>query len=220
MRDVETDAIFEARYDFTSAARHLRMPRSTLAAWARGQGEFRRVLDLPRAGFLSFVKLTEAFVLLAMRRRYNVTLPRIRDAVSYVEQQTGIKHPLAFQQFRTDHVDLFIATALGDLNASQRGQTRMDSVPHDLDRIEWRGERPIALFPVAPHRDASEIRPMRISPLVAFGRPVLMGTRIPTLVVFDRFSAGESVRDLADDFGISEDAIEEAVRAESSPTAA
>jgi uncharacterized protein (DUF433 family) len=220
MADVDADAIYEARYDVTSAAHHLRMPRSTLSAWTQGQDGFRRVLDLPQPGFLSFVNLTEAFVLLAMRRRYSITLPRIRQAVSYVEAEMGVQHPLAFQQFRTDFVDLFVTTALGALNVSQRGQTRMDSVLQDLDRIEWRAERPIALFPIAPHRGASELRPIRISPLVAFGRPVLTGTRIPTIVVFERFSAGESVRDLAEDFDVPEHTIEEAVRAESAQTAA
>jgi uncharacterized protein (DUF433 family) len=96
----------------------------------------------------------------------------------------------------------------------------MDSVLHDLDRIEWSGERPIALFPIGPNRANREERPIRISPLVAFGRPVLSGTRIPTLVVFDRFSAGESVRELAEDFGVPDEAVEEAVRAESAKAAA
>ncbi len=89
MADVDADAIYEARYDVTSAAHHLRMPRSTLSAWTQGQDGFRRVLDLPQPGFLSFVNLTEAFVLLAMRRRYSITLPRIRQAVSYVEAEMG-----------------------------------------------------------------------------------------------------------------------------------
>jgi hypothetical protein len=142
--------IYEARYDVPSAAHHLRMPRSTLAAWAQGQGGFKRVLDPPAPGFLSFVNLTESFVLHAMRRRYKIALPRIRQAVEYVEKQIGVEHPVAFQQFRTDYVDLFVETALGDVNVSRHGQTRMDSVLNDLDRIEWRGKRPIALFPVAP----------------------------------------------------------------------
>jgi uncharacterized protein (DUF433 family) len=219
MSDIDA-RLLEARYDVTSAAHHLRMPRSTLAAWTRGQGKFKRVLDVPRSGYLSFVNLTEAFVLFAMRRRYKITLPRVREAISYVEKQVGVEHPLAFQAFRTDYVDLFIETAMGNLNVSRGGQTRMNSVLHDLDRIEWRGERPIAIFPIAPYREDNQTRPIRISPLVAFGKPVLTGTRIPTLVVFNRFSGGESVQDLADDFGVSADAVEEAVRAESTPTAA
>jgi uncharacterized protein (DUF433 family) len=212
--------IFEARYDITSAAHHLRMPRSTLAAWAQGQGEFKQVLELPKPGYLSFVNLTEAFVLYAMRRRYKIKLPNIRIAIDYIETEMKVAHPLAFQPFRTDHVDLFVKTAVGDVNASKRGQTLMQDVLEGLNRIEWRGDRPIALFPVIPNRENDESRPIRISPLIAFGKPVLSGTRVPTRVVFERFYGGESVEDLASDYALSTDAIEEAVRAETEPTAA
>lgn len=212
--------IFEARYDFTSAAHHLRIARSTLAAWAQGQHGFKAVLDPPRHGYLSFVNLTEAFVLLALRRAYRIKMPAVRDAIAYVEDRMGVDHALAFQRFTTDHVDLFVHTAGGTVNVSRGGQTHMSNVLGELDRIEWRKERPIALFPILTHRETDERRPIRISPLVAFGKPVLTGTRIPTRVVFERFYGGESVQELSEDFDVPTDAIEEAVRAESEPTAA
>jgi uncharacterized protein (DUF433 family) len=54
-----------------------------------------------------------------------------------------------------------------------------------------------------------------ISPLVAFGNPVIAGTRIATHVVWQRFHAGESIEALAHDYHPEKDKIEEAVRAES-----
>jgi len=217
---VDEQTLFEPRYDVTSAARHLHMPRSTMAAWAKGMGGFKRILDLPAPGYLSFVNLTEAFVLFSMRRHYNIAMPRIREAIEYVEKVMGVEHPLAFQQFVTDKVDLFVHSALGAVNVSRRGQTRLDDVIADLERIEWRGERPIALFPILARREDGERRTIRISPLIAFGQPVIAGTGIPTRTVYERFYGGESVQELADDYDVTTEAIEEAVRAESEPAAA
>ena len=124
----------------------------------------------------------------------------------------GVEHPLAFQQFTTDKVDLFVETAAGNVNASKRGQLR-NAALLALERIEWQGGRPIALFPVL--RESDESRPVRISPFVAFGNPVITGTRIPTKIVWQRFHAGESIEELAGDYRIEKEKIEEAVRAES-----
>ncbi|MEA2718580.1 MAG: hypothetical protein QOJ39_444, partial [Candidatus Eremiobacteraeota bacterium] len=208
----EDRRLFEPRYDVSSAAHHLGMPRSTLNAWVKGQGAFKRVLDLDTPGFLSFVNLTEAFVLFAMRRHYRITMPRIRDAIDYVAREMRVTHPLAFQHFVTDKVDLFVRSALGDVNVSRQGQTRMTEVLADLERIEWHGQRPIALFPLLSLYGNNDRRPIRISPLVAFGRPVLTGTGVPTRAVWERFKGGESVLELAEDYGLPTEAIEEAVR--------
>jgi uncharacterized protein (DUF433 family) len=51
--------------------------------------------------------------------------------------------------------------------------------------------------------------------------PALTGTGIPTLVIADRYKAGESIADLARDYDRPEDQIEEAIRCELAlPTAA
>ncbi len=212
--------IFEPRYEISSAARHIGMPRSTMGAWAKGQGDFKRVLDLPSPGYLSFVNLVEAFVLFTMRRHYNIALPRIRRAIDYVDKEMRVEHPLAFQEFVTDKVDLFVRSAIGAVNVSRGGQARMDDVIQDLERIEWRSRRPIALFPIVTRANHESLCPIQISPLVAFGRPVITGTGIPTRAIFDRFYGGESVIELAEDYGVATEAIEEAVRAESEPAAA
>jgi uncharacterized protein (DUF433 family) len=220
-REMKDDPrLFEPRYDITSAAQHLRMPRSTLAAWVRGQADFKRVLEPAEPGYLSFVNLTEAFVLFAIRKNYRIGMPEVRRAIDYVEIEMKVEHPLAFESFKTDGVHLFVETMTGhQINASRGGQTRMAGLLKDLNRIEWRRSRPITLFPVFG-REKSEDRFISISPLIAFGKPVVAGTRIPTRIVSDRFFQGESVEALAEDFGLPPEAVEEAVRAESGLAAA
>jgi uncharacterized protein (DUF433 family) len=53
-----------------------------------------------------------------------------------------------------------------------------------------------------------------IDPQVSFGRPVLVGTGIPTAVIAGRYKAGESMDALADDYGRQRFEIEEAIRCE------
>jgi uncharacterized protein (DUF433 family) len=143
-----------------------------------------------------------------------IALPKVRDAMSYVERALDVDHPLAFQKFKTNGVDLFVQSAVGTINASRGGQTQMDAIMADLDRIEWGpDERPVALFPLMRDRD-DDSRRVRISPFVSFGKPVISGTGIPTSIVAERFYAGESVNELSLDYRLPSEDIEEAVRAE------
>jgi hypothetical protein len=74
--------LFEARYDIASAARFIHMSQLTIRNWAHGTRAFQAVLELPQRGFLSFINLTEAYVLHAIRRRYEIPLPRVRAALT------------------------------------------------------------------------------------------------------------------------------------------
>ena len=88
-----------------------------------------------------------------------------------------------------------------------------------LKRIE-RDEHGVAirLFPFTRRRDEAAApdapRIISIDPAVAFGRPVIAGSRVPTAEVAERFKAGESPRELAEDFGRKEEEILEAIRCE------
>lgn len=53
-----------------------------------------------------------------------------------------------------------------------------------------------------------------MNPAVSFGRPVNAGTGIPVSVIYERYRAGDSVADLAQDFRLEVSAIEEAIRCE------
>ncbi len=84
-----------------------------------------------------------------------------------------------------------------------------------LERIDWaRDGTPAKLFPFTRKRPPNGPKPIVIDPTLAFGRPVLAGTGIATAVVAERFKAGESIRDLAKDYGRSNLEIEEAIRLE------
>jgi uncharacterized protein (DUF433 family) len=61
---------------------------------------------------------------------------------------------------------------------------------------------------------ADQPRTVVIDSRVAFGRPVLVGTGVPTAVLADRYKAGESMQELAEDYDCARELIQEAIRCE------
>ena len=53
-----------------------------------------------------------------------------------------------------------------------------------------------------------------MNPKISFGRPVIDGTGVPVASIYERYKAGDSVADLAQDFRLEIGAIEEAIRCE------
>ena len=78
-----------------------------------------------------------------------------------------------------------------------------------LKRIEWdKLQLPIRLYPfVASTSD----RPIAIDPEVAFGRPIVARTGISTQAIADRIDGGETVEEVAQDYGIDATEVEQAV---------
>lgn len=170
---------------------------------------------------LSFVNMVEAHVLTAIRYKYKIALKVARTAVSYLTKELGSEHPLATEEFETDGVDLFVRR-LGLLNVSAPGQFAMPEILMALLRRIERDEHGLAvrLYPFSRRpiatKPALEESPrlIVIDPRVSFGRPVLRGTGITTLSIAERFDAGESIDDLAADYGRPHAEIEEAIRCE------
>ncbi len=74
---------------------------------------------------------------------------------------------------------------------------------------------PIKLYPfTGAHPAADQRRSVVIGPSVAFGRPVLAGTGIPTAVLAEQFKANDLPRDLAREYGVSVEAVSDAIRCE------
>jgi len=213
------------------AAHYLRMPEETLRSWVVGRlypvaGQSKRSrplihLDDPQRQYLSFINLVEAHVLAAIRRRHGVKLPKVRVALDYVKRQFTIERPLVDQSFQTDGLDLFVER-YGDLmNASREGQRAMkDIIGVYLKRIEWDTKGlPIKLYlftrdTQSETTPASDPRVVVMNPAVSFGRPVIAGTGIPVSSIYERYKAGDSIAELAQDFRLEISAIEEAIRCE------
>ena len=216
-------------YGFSQAASYLKIPLPTLRSWIRGRkypvgqdGEVRfsaPVIKPPKSAFpmLSFMNLIEAHVLKGIRKVENIPFYKVRNALWYVEEKFQSKHPLADYQFLTDGVELFIEHLDELVTVSKSGQLVFrELIEVYLRRIDRNPDKtPIRLYPFLK-RDAEKTEPkvISINPLVSFGRPVIVGTGVPTEVVAERFQAGDSLTDLTEDYGITKEEAEEAIRYE------
>jgi uncharacterized protein (DUF433 family) len=216
----------QSAYSITEASRYLSIPIATLRSWVAGRKYptdsgikfFSPLILLPddaRAG-LSFVNLVEAHVLDAIRRHHQVPLSKIRDAIHYLQKHFSSKHPLAEQRFQTDGIDLFIDKFGKLINVTQSGQIALrELLKAHLHRVEHNANgAAVRLYPFTRKRDLSEPKVIVIDPHISYGRPVLVGTGIPTAIVAERYKAGESIDELAEDYGRSRNEIEEAIRCE------
>jgi uncharacterized protein (DUF433 family) len=225
------DVRLRPAYTVAEAAHYLRMPEETLRSWvagrpypASGQTKRSRPLIHPddsKRRYLSFINLVEGHVLAAIRRRYQVRLPKVRRALDYVRKQFGVERPLADESFQTDGLDLFVERYGEMINVSREGQRAMKEILGVyLQRIERDTKGlPIKLYPFTRDSDSQQ-SPQRdprlvvISPAVSFGRAVIAGTGIPASSIYERYRAGDSVVRLAEDFQLDAGAIEEAIRCE------
>ncbi len=223
---IDEDARELPAYPVGEAAHYLRLPMATVRSWAVGRSYPTRggatrslpVLSLPlkRPPVLSFLNLAEVHVLAAITRDHAVPLQRVRRAVKYLERTFGTAHPLVEKAFETDGRDLFVREAERLINVSQDGQTAIrEALDLYLARIEW-DEAGLAarLFPFTGRAVLGAPRAVVIDPQIAFGKPVLVGTSIPTQIIAERFKAGESEAQLAVDYGRDRSEIEEAIRCE------
>lgn len=213
-------------YGLAEAAHYLRIPIATLRSWVRGRHYptesgrrfFKPLLELPDPELLSlsFVNLVEAHVLDAIRREHNIPLPKVRAALDYVKRRFNSPHPLADHKFETDGAALFVAR-FGELIAvSEAGQLAMkEMLAAHLRRVEHdAGGLATRLYPFTRKRQPDEPKIIVMDPSVSFGRPTIIGTGVATSIVAERYKAGESIDELAQDYGCERGYVEEAVRCE------
>jgi uncharacterized protein (DUF433 family) len=213
-------------FTLAEAAHYLRIPHATLRSWVRGRyypterGRrfFKPIIELPdhELPSLSFVNLVEAHVLDAIRREHDIPLPKVRAALDYVRKQFGSRHPLADHKFQTDGMALVLSRFEKLIAVSEAGQLAMKEmlaahlrrVEHDATGLATR------LYPFTRKRQLDEPKVIVIDPWISFGRPTITGTGITTAIIAERYKAGESVDELAKDYGCQRGHVEEAVRCE------
>lgn len=201
------------------------MPASTLRAWVRGvdysepaKRRFEPLVRVPSGSptLLTFTNVVELHVLSAIRRHHAVPMPKVRDALDYVAEHLHVDHPLASESFQTDGVDLFIERWGRLLAVSRNGQVAMRHLlARHLERIDRDPEGLASrLWPFTRSPDIEQPRTVVLDPRIAFGRPVLANTGIPTEVLAERYKAGDTIHDLARDYGLQTGQVEEAIRVE------
>jgi uncharacterized protein (DUF433 family) len=213
------------RYSIPEAAGYLHMSRGTLASWVAGRpykvkagekwwyGLIKRPEGSPA---LSFHNLVEAYTLHALRVQYGVKMDQVRAALAFAQKKYGIERFLRSKYLRAIEGNIFLQRMEELVNVGRGGQTAMPEVLGAyLKRIEFDASGLASkLSPVTRAvRDPDESpRVVLIDPRLALGRPVVRSKSIRTATIGERFDVGESVADIAADYGLPVLEVEEAIR--------
>ncbi len=182
-------------YSIPECARYLGLPVSTVRRWIISHGaaltdDDRRLVkpagSNPTA--LSFTNLVELHVFALLRRTWRVSSREIRAKIDGLNRNGQTKHPLASREFLAYSRD-------------QRVELGEDGLPSRY-------------FPYTRGYGEKDPKLIVIDPLVSFGRPVIKGSGVRTSAVARFTKGGETIAELADDYALLPEQIEEAVRYE------
>ena len=212
-------------YSLSEVARFVGLPDTTLNKWVNGReyqagGQWRRskplIVPASRAksghAVLSFANLTAAHILDATRR-LRIPMADVRAAIDAVKaSDPSARHPLITGNFLHVGKRIFVRHLEDTIAMSKpiEGQPVLgDLLDTYLERIgRDAAQQPVRLFPMR----RNENQAVMVDFFVASGQPVLRGTGIIAEFVVQRFKTGENTRDIADDYGIDEQIVSDAIR--------
>ncbi len=201
-------------YSITEAARYSGTSPQTIAYWHYSPSRYGTLLPKAKRKPLSYLQLVEvAFV--ATFRALGVSLQRIRRAREYASKVFRVEYPFAEQRWLTEgyHILLDLRDIEGETEysklifADKAGQEAWRIMVSDRF-AEFDYEHGLALVWHVAGRDS----PVVIDPRIAFGAPIVDG--IATWIVRGRIEANESISEIRDDFGLTEEQIRYALEFE------
>lgn len=198
--------LFIPNYRIGEAARYARLSPQTVANWHTTPGANRKstLSTKEKGAALSYLQLIEVAVVSSFRKA-NLSLRKIKAAREYLSKQLEAEFPFAAYKFKTDGKDLWMDYAqfeakAGDdtlLAASQGGQLAWTDIIGRLQEFDYENDAGLAIRWHVAGRKESVV----IDPRVQFGAPSVEG--VATWVFSGRWEAGETIDEIADDFGVS-----------------
>ena len=207
-------------YDISEAARYSGTSPQTITYWHYEPSRYGVLLPKAKHKPLSYLQLVEvAFV--ATFRALGVSLQRIRKAREYASKTFNVEYPFAEQRWLTEgfHALLDLRDIEGEAEynklifADKAGQEAWQTMVSDRF-AEFDYEHGLALV----WHVAGRYSPIIIDPRIAFGAPTVDG--IATWIIRGRVEARESISEIKDDFGLTEEQIKFALEFEGIPIAA
>ncbi|TDV53643.1 DUF433 domain-containing protein [Actinophytocola oryzae] len=192
-------------------ARHLWIPESTVYHWLRDEADgvplVHRVVPEKRGWpSVPFIAVVEAYVLRALRES-GLTKAKIREAAAEVRRVLDTPYALATKKIATDGVDIFVHYAHDDLARAGDGQRPFrDLIDDYLLYVDWDAKDGYASS--LRLRQYPDVAPVTIDPRFGWGAPVVASTKVPVDAIVDLWLAGESLEDVAYEYGLSREQVE------------
>lgn len=221
-------------YTLTEAAKYLIVPRATLATWADGyerrpakwsvvKGEpIITAFPQDRRGYarLPFIGIAEAYVLNAFRRA-GVPMQRIRLSIDWLIKNVG-PNALASEDLFTDGAEVLwrFAQESGEgspddevvkgLIVPRSGQyVFKEIVEHYLKQIRFDDDKFAAAIRLPQYGEANVV----LDPQRGYGQPVFDRSGVRVSDVLGPLQAGATFHDVAEDYGVTEAELVDALDA-------
>lgn len=135
-----------------------------------------------------------------------VPLRNVRRALEYIRDVIPVKHPLLVHDFEVSGKDVFISYLGETINDTRHGQLAMRKI---LEKYLQRIKRdalglPVKVFPINSRR-------LVIDPQFSSGKPIVKDRGITASVLWGRNRTGESIPEIAKDYGLTELEVKEAI---------
>lgn len=201
------DAARRGIMNMTDAGRFLAISQQTFHRWAKGYERGGPLLhladtDRSRQASVSFITLTEAYVLRALRTA-GVRVQKIRPALVELQNEFGTEFALTAPNLATDGIDVlwdFSKTPGGaGLIEGRTGQTVMRTIVADYLTYVTRDDG----VPTRLQLPNCEPSKVIVDPQLAFGQPRFGVSGARLIDVAAMLRAGEEPEVVADEFGIS-----------------
>lgn len=214
---MKIDRFTAALYTKAEVADYLRISPSTLGRWS---GTDRLVTSIDAQGRQSsipFVGLAQAYALRAFSTA-GVSMQRIRPALEILDSELGLDYALASNSLYTDGAEVLfdysrkapsnVGEAINELVVVRNRQHVFVDVVQDLLTAVQFDDGYASVIPLPAYGNAGVVVDFRRG----FGQPVFEDGGARVADVMSLFRAGESLQVVAEEYGLLEDRLEEALR--------
>ena len=211
------------RYGFAEADRLARVSAGTSKRWTHGYSyrsrEGERVQKPPvgkaarsSEAAVSFADLVEIAAIRGLRA-LGFSLPKIREVVDICQEIFESDRPLLSHTFRVGGRDAFVQGKKGVLVSVLRGKRTTawnDVLEPFLETVDYQDGWAQRWWP------AGRSSQVVLDPQFGYGLPVVEGTGVRTEILVERGEAGDSIDQIAADFGVSTESVRDALKYERS----
>lgn len=205
-------------YTIPEAATFLAIPRRTLASWYEGEepilkasGQYGQSVHL-----LSYRDIEEAYRVYLLRERFHFSFQFLRLSMRNARKMFRSQHPLqradAVKECLHDLVYDKPARGLNPRTVTSLGQKPGQEIIEEVANLfAERIERGRFIFPWRFAATDHQTRPVSMNPQIMSGRLVVIGTRIPVMTLWGRKRAGAKIEEIAADYGLDRDIVQQAL---------
>lgn len=197
-------------YTIAEASRLAFAPRQTVEHWVNAHFVVDTVSATTESPqLLTFADLISLLVVRELRKS-GVGVETIRGAEEHLAKLWGTPKPFAHGDFQTGYGAIVTVIKDGERPAAVRGKSVQEIlyelIKRDLKNVSYDAAKRAALWRPREH--------IALRPDLQFGQPCIEGTRVTTRTIRQFLSGGDTVQELAQEFDISVDKIEAALKYE------